>query len=411
MLGWNRRVRALLTSGVTAVAITASLVAGARPAAAEPVSLPTPLPDSFYTTPKNISSYQPGDIIDARGRTNPPAFFDVRTYQIKFRSNDSQGTPISAVTTLLVPTHKRTDGPLLSFQHIINATGLECAPSQALWTQDPNLAIREAPGLNGVLQQGWTVAIPDHLGPRSAYGAAKLGGQITLDGVRAVQRFAPARVAHSPVGMAGYSGGGMATAWAAALAPTYAPDLHIVGAAYGGVPMNLIKMAEGLGYANPHPAFGLAFAAAVGMSREYPQQIPVLKYLSPLGWQMYRGMRDACTNDILRLGAGHDAQQVSLGGRAIFDNPAARRVVEQNSLSLYPGVPRTPVFEWHSPTDALIPVSSIDYTLNRYCRAGAHVQRFSTPSPDHMSAAVIGLPPAFTFLNDRFANVPAPSNC
>lgn len=312
---------------------------------------------------------------------------------------------------MLVPDRHRTNGPLLSFQHIINATGLQCAPSQALWTQDPNLTIREAPGLNVALQRGWTIAIPDHLGPRSAYGAARVGGQITLDGIRAVQSFAPARVAHSRVGLAGYSGGGMATAWAAALAPTYAPDLNIAGAAYGGVPMNLIKMAEGLGYNRPHPAFGLAFAAAIGVSREYPRQIPMLRYLSGLGRQMYIGMRNACTNDILRLGAGLDAQQVTICGRAIFDDPKARRVVEENSLSLYPGIPKTPVFEWHSPTDVLIPVSSIDYTLGRYCRAAVRVQRLSTPSPDHLSAAVIGLLPAFAYLTDRFNGLPAPSNC
>ncbi|MGV9712305.1 lipase family protein [Gordonia sp. NPDC003424] len=407
----RRHVRVLVTAIAALTLVGGSTVVGGGLARAEPVSLPTPLPDTFYSPPKNIAAYEPGAIIESRARANPPAFFDVRTFQLKFRSTDSQGKPIAAVTTLLVPNHKRPNGPLLTFQHIINATGLECAPSQALWTQDPNLTIREAPALNVVLQQGWTVAIPDHLGPRSSYGAAKLGGQIALDGIRAAQRFAPAGVAHSSVGMAGYSGGGMATAWAAALARTYAPELHIVGAAYGGVPMNLIKMAEGLGYANPHPAFGLAFAAAIGLSREYPAQIPMLRYLSPLGWQMYLGMRNACTNDILRLGAGHDAQQVSTGGRAIFDDPTARRVVEENSLSLYPGIPSMPVFEWHSPTDVLIPVSSIDYTLNRYCRAGARIERLRTPAPDHLSAAVIGMLPALRYLSDRFAQLPAPSNC
>lgn len=88
---------------------------------------------------------------------------------------------------------------------------------------DPNLVVREAPAWNVLLQRGWTLALPDHLGPRFAYGAAKLGGQITLDGIRAVQRVPDLRVEHSPVAMAGYSGGGMATAWAAALAATYAP--------------------------------------------------------------------------------------------------------------------------------------------------------------------------------------------
>ncbi|MED5802521.1 lipase family protein [Gordonia sp. Z-3] len=400
---------ALILAAIVATVI--GLLAGAPNATADNVALPTPLRDRFYDAPPNLASLAPGEIIATRDRPNPPGFFDVRTYQLAFRSSDSQGEPIAAVTTVLVPTRKTADGPLLSFQHIINATGLECAPSQALWTQDPNLAIREAPGLNVALQQGWAVAIPDHLGPRSAYGAAKLGGQITLDNIRAVKDFGPAKSADSPIGLAGYSGGGMATAWAAALAPTYAPDLDIAGAAYGGVPMNLLKMAEGLGYSTPHPAFGLAFAAAIGVSREYPKQIPMWQHLSPLGKQMYLGMRNACTNDILRLGAGHDAQQVTVGGRAIFDDPVARRVVEQNSLSLYRGIPRTPIFEWHSPTDALIPVSSIDHTLDRYCRAGLPVERMSTPSPDHLSAALIGLLPAFRYLQDRFQGVPAPSSC
>ena len=373
--------------------------------------MPTPLPDNFYAQPANIAKYKPGQIIRVRGRANPPAFFDVRTYQIKFRSTDSQGKPIAAVTTLLVPHNKRPNGPLLSFEHIDNAVGLECAPSQALWTQDPNLTIREAPALNVVLRQGWTIAIPDHLGPRSSYGAAKLGGQITLDNIRAVQAFRAANVAHSRVALAGYSGGGMAAAWAAALAPKYAPELKLVGAAYGGVPMNLIKMAEGLGYTNPHPAFGLAFAAAIGLSREYPQQIPMLKYLSPLGWRMFSEMRNACTNDILRIGAGHSAKQVATGGIQVFENRTARGVVEENSLSMYPGVPRVPIFEWHSPTDVLIPVSSIDYTKRRYCSAGAKVQTLLTPSPDHLSAAVSGLLPALQYRPDRFNGRPAPSNC
>ncbi|MGW0037186.1 lipase family protein [Gordonia sp. NPDC003376] len=395
---------------VTLGAVTAGTLSAA-PAHADDVALPTPLPDPFYTQPADLDHYHDGDVISARPRPAPPGFFDVRTFQLRFRSTDSQGHPIAAVTTVLIPTTKQADGPLLSFQHIINAVGLECAPSQALWTQDPNLTIREAPGLNVALRRGWTVAIPDHLGPRSAYGAARLGGQITLDGIRAVQGFAPAGVARSKVGLAGYSGGGMATAWAAALAPAYAPDLPIVGAAYGGVPMDLVRMAEGLGYSSPHPAFGLAFAAAIGLSREYPQQIPMQKYLSPTGQQMYSEMRNACTNDILRLGAGHSAQQVSIGGEQIFENPTARQVVVDNSLVDHPGVPKAPIFEWHSPTDSLIPVAAIDQTIRRYCRAGARVEQFSTPSPDHMSAAVIGLPAAFSYLSDRFNDVPAPDNC
>ncbi len=139
-------------------------------------------------------------------------------WQIKYRSTNSSGDPIPAVTTVIKPINSPTDMPVLSYQAIVNSLGLKCAPSAALFTGE----IKDVFGLPLALAQGWAVAIPDHLGPDSAYGAAKLGGMITLDGVRALKRLPELRLSNSPVALAGYSGGGMATAWAAALNPTYA---------------------------------------------------------------------------------------------------------------------------------------------------------------------------------------------
>lgn len=309
----------------------------------------------------------------------------------------------------MVPRNKAPNGPLLSYQHIINALGLECAPSQALWTNDPNLAIREAPALNAVLQRGWTVAIADHLGPRSAYGAAKLGGQIVLDSIRATQRFDPIQVQQSPVALAGYSGGGMATAWAAALQNDYAPELNIVGSANGGAPMNLERMARDLGFA-PHPMFGLAFAAALGIEREYPTRIPISSQLNPVGKEIERKMQNGCTNDIIAAGAGKSAMEVA-GTLDLINSPEAIAAVNENSVELYPGVPKAPYFEWHSPSDVLIPVSAIDNTIDRYCRAGVLVTEVQVPSNDHLTAAVLGLPQALEWIDQRFAGVPATSTC
>ena len=243
-----------------------------------------------------------------------------------------------------------------------------------------------------------------------AYGAAKLGGQLTLDGIRAAKNFDPLQLRNSPVAMAGYSGGGMATAWAAALAPSYAPELNIVGSAQGGVPMNLVKMGYLLGEDTPHPAFGLVLAAAIGLGREYPDRMPVSENLTPQGTAMMNQVANSCTNDILAVGANHSAAEIT-ANRSVFQDPEGRRVVEENSLELYPGIPRAPIFEWHSPTDVLIPVDAIDNSTRRYCAAGTPVQTLLTPSPDHLSAALLGLPAALQWLNDRFAGLPAPSTC
>jgi hypothetical protein len=201
----------------------------------------------------------------------------------------------------------------------------------------------------------------------------------------------------------------MASAWAAALAPTYAPELNIVGVAEGGVPMNIGKMANGLGM-QPHPAFGLAMAAALGLEREYPDRLPISEQLNDRGLAMRNAMANACTNGILAAGAGRSATEVAKT-TDLMSSPQAWEVLNENSVELYPGVPTAPIFEWHSPTDVLIPVDSIEATIARYCAAGAKVQSDLFPSPDHLTTAVLGLPTALDYLDARFRGEPAPSTC
>ncbi|SUB54824.1 Secretory lipase [Nocardia brasiliensis] len=370
---------------------------------------PAPDPDPFYATPADIADRQPGEVLATKPMPPLPIFPDTTVTLVRFRSTSSEGRPIAATTTVLTPRAHVPDGPLLSFQHIINGLGAECSVSKVLYTGDPNLVVREAPGWNVLLQRGWTVTLPDHLGPNFAYGAAKLGGQITLDGIRAVKQVAELGVRHSKTAMVGYSGGGMATAWAAALAPKYAPELELAGAAMGGVPMNLVKMLEALGLSS-HPVFGLALAAGLGLEREYPDRFPLSDQLNERGLAARAQIANSCTNDILAAGAGRGALDFAKTTSMINDS-TARGVVEENSLELYDGVPKTPVFEWHSPIDGLIPVDAVVNTDRRWCAAGATVQSEQIPVPDHLTAAVLGIPAALGWLDARFRGERAPSNC
>jgi triacylglycerol lipase len=151
------------------------------------------------------------------------------------------------------------------------------------------------------LLRGWAVSVPDHAGPDSNYGAGRLGGQVTLDGVRAAEHFAPAELGpDTPVGLWGYSGGGFSTAWAAELQPSYAPELNVVGSAEGGVPADfndLINTNKGSG------AFGLVFAAAVGLSREYPA-MGLSSLLNPRGLQLQNQISTLCVGRLLTVAPG-----------------------------------------------------------------------------------------------------------
>ncbi|MEC3956361.1 lipase family protein [Nocardia sp. CDC153] len=389
-------------------ALPVLLVLAAAPVGASPL-YPTPDPDPFYAAPPDIGAAAPGEVLAVRAMPPLPLFPGVSVSLVKFRSTNSAGDPIAATTTVLRPANAIPGAPLLSYQHIINGLGTQCAVSHVLYTQDPNLAVREAPVLNGLLLRGWSIALPDHLGPTIAYGAARLGGLITLDGIRAVQRVREFGLQTSPVALLGYSGGGMATSWAAALQPQYAPELHLVGAAEGGVPMNLVKMIEGLGYQH-HPVFGLALAAAIGLEREYPDQLPVSDNMNAAGIAARNAIANGCTNDILVAGAGHSVLDFAASTSLVSD-PRARRVVEDNSIELFDGVPGIPIFEWHAPQDALIPVDAIDNTMRHYCAAGLPVESELFPSPDHLTTAVLGAPTAINWIDARFRGEPAPSNC
>ncbi|WP_084508187.1 lipase family protein [Nocardia pseudovaccinii] len=379
----------------------------ATTATAEPL-YPQPDPDPFFAAPADLAAHRPGDVLDVRALPPVILFPGATVTLVSFRSTNSQGAPIAATTTILTPFGHQPDGPLLSYQHFINALGTACAVSHQLYSGDPNL-VATASILNTALAQGWSVALPDHLGPNFAFGAARLGGQIVLDGVRAVKRLPELAVQHSRVVLAGYSGGGMATGWAAALQPSYAPELELAGAAIGGAPMNMEIMAEAVGM-ETHPAFGLAMAAAIGLEREYPQRVPVSRYLNKRGLAVRDAMANSCTNQILVTGVGGSAREY-LASTPTAALPEARVVLRENSLEFYDGVPEIPVFEWHSPTDPLIPIEAIDHVDSRWCAAGVRVQTLQVPAFEHLSAAVIGAPGVLTWLNARILGEPAPASC
>lgn len=379
----------------------------ATTATAEPI-YPRPDPDPFYAAPADLAAHRPGDVLDVRVMPPLLVFPGATVRLVKFRSTNSRGAPIAATTTIVTPAGHRPGAPLLSYQHFINSLGTGCAISHKLYDADPNLAT-SLPMLGMLLQQGWSVALPDHLGPQFAFGAGRLGGQITLDGVRALKRVPELALADSPAVLAGYSGGGLATAWAAALQPSYAPELRLAGAAIGGAPMNLVSIARGLGN-DPHPAFGLAMAAAIGLEREYPDRVSVGPNLNKRGRALRDAMANSCTNDILAVGTGGRAHELA-SGPAVFDQPEAWSVVEENSVELYGGIPQTPIFEWHSPSDPLIPIQAIDNTNRRWCAGGARVQAVQVPALEHLTAAVAGAPAMLHWLEGRVRGEPAPVTC
>ena len=143
-----RTTRVFTGSMLTAAALTAALLSGGT-AQADP-AYPAPDPDPFYS--QAAAEGTAGTPISVRRAPDLMTFPGVAIWQVSYRSTNSENKPIAAVSTILVPPNQAQDGPLLSYQHIVNALGTGCAPSRALYASDPNIVIREAPILNVALQ-------------------------------------------------------------------------------------------------------------------------------------------------------------------------------------------------------------------------------------------------------------------
>ena len=209
----------------------------------QPKSRPTiPAKDPFYQPPQGFQHARPGTVL--RSRDVELAFLGVipqKFYatQLLYRTTDLNGEPQATVTTVVVPAERTSDGPMpiVSYQCAIDAVVGRCFPSYALrrgakaigsFAQFEFLLVAAA------LAEGWAVSVPDHEGTAGMWGAPFEPGYHVLDGVRAAVNHAPLRLSQdAPVGLWGYSGGGLASAWAAEVQDSYAPDLNVVGAVLG----------------------------------------------------------------------------------------------------------------------------------------------------------------------------------
>lgn len=360
-------------------------------------------PDPFFHAPANIADFKPGDVIRVR-QIDMFWYANTTGYHVAFRSTNSVGKPIMGMTTVIMPNGIKNP-PLVSYQAIINSLGVKCNPSRSLF----NAELNDAPGMYIPMSRGWAVSVPDHLGPDGAYGAAKLGGMITLDSVRAVKKVTELGLANAPVVLAGYSGGGMASAWAAALQPTYAPELKLDGVVAGGIPADLEEMARGLGFA-PHPGFGLAFAAAMGLEREYPDRLPITSQLNETGMFLREFMANECRRFLIFHGLFRSAAQLART-TTLMTSSDAMSVLRENSLRFFRDVPTVPIMIWHGIYDGLTPYDAVADVAHRWCAGGANLVFSPYDISEHMTCAALGFPEAWNYVEARFRGEPAPTRC
>jgi hypothetical protein len=371
---------------------------------------PTADPDPFYAQPSPLPDVAHGTIVKSRKVTFSPAGVPQANpaWQLQYMTRDVNGRPLAAVASVVQPLIPSVTGskPLVSYQFAYDSLGSKCVPSRTVTGDLSNLNStgETLAYLPALATQGWTMVFPDYEGPYSAYGAGKLSGHATLDGIRAALGFEPlALSADTPVGMWGYSGGALATAWAASLHPSYAPELNVVGVASGGTPADvfgIVKAAEG------GPFFGLIFSAVVGTARAYPELIPD-SLLNDRGRRVIEAIKDGCVGATTDGSAGPSGRLADYTTASDpYDTPGARSVRPQVTLPQPGSNPTANIYVYHETLDELIPIAGTDAMVDAWCAAGTPVSYFRSVTGEHVAGVAAGAPFALAYLISRINGAP-----
>ena len=366
-----------------------------------------PTEDSFYTSPSaaELASAAPGNVLRYRALPASALSSNLKEgWQLMYRSNNNKNQPAAMVTTVLIPKSAPATGrKLLSYQAFYDSLTLNCSPSG----QATSNALIEKTFFNSALNKGYVVALADYEGLDSQWIVARNTAHGVLDGIRAVQRFSKSGLnASTPVGMLGYSGGGFATAWAAEYAPTYAPELKIVGAAQGGLPVNPINVAkkvDGTFWA------GAYIGAVVGLSRGYPE-INVEDYATQAGLDALKDAGTRCLTGFPNLLTAYAYKK----GLAYYkdpnflDLPVMQAINRENTLGQF--VPQVPLQIFQCVGDQLMPIADVDALVDNYCGKRVKVEYKRVAGTDHVLGGLY-LSGGLNYLLDRFDGKAAPNTC
>jgi hypothetical protein len=372
----------------------------------------TPDEDLFYQPPAGYQQTEPGTVL--RSRAVEIGFLGlisqrVTATQLLYRTTNLHDEPEVAVTTVLIPEQRdpELDCPVLSYQCAIDAVASRCFPSYAMrrgarpvgaFTQSEYLLVAAA------LAEGWAVSVPDHEGCHGMWGAPIEPGYRILDGLRAVMRCEQLRLSPSaPIGLWGYSGGGLASAWAAELCSGYAPELNMVGAVLGspvGDPGSVARRLNGNFFA------GLAALMIAALTHVFPgAQRVVDEHATNEGKALLETLQTMTTAEaVWQLRHVDIGSYVDMSADELWDLPEVRYIFDETKLGKT--TPQPPVLIVQAVHDRIISVDDIDALAVTYERGGAEITYHRDRFCGHLLLHPLSAPMTLRWLRDRFARRP-----
>ncbi len=352
----------------------------------------------------------------------------VKAVQLLYQTRSATGAPTVNVTSVLEPPVSVGTPKIVAYQSFYDSLNPEDEPSYAIsggLTLGGAIPQVESALFAPELLAGRPIVVADTEGEAADFAAGPEYGTNTLDSLKAVLR-SPATGLEGArqIGMIGYSGGAIATEWAAELAPAYAPDIDakLVGAAFGGV---LADPAHNLHYIDGSSLWaGVMPMALIGISRAYG--IDLTPYMSEYGKQVSAELEKASITEALGRYPGLTWAQLAKPQYSTPESVPAYVEVADRLIMGTGGTPNVPLLIAQGSRgelegtagdkpgigegDGVMIAGDVRTLAREYCQRGIAVQYDQVPL-DHIGTAAPWIAAAMPWLSARFAGAAAPQNC
>ena len=357
----------------------------------------------FYLAPSGWQAKAPGTLLRMQAVSGVPS--GGMGWRVLYVTQKANGTKAVSSGLVFAPGSNAPKAPaggrdVVAWAHGTLGMAPSCAPSRT-----PNVE-SDVQGLANFLSAGWVVTATDYagLGTRGTeeYLVGDAEAHDVLNSVRAAQQI-PAADAGNTMAVWGHSQGGQAALWTAA-ERAYAPELHVIAVATAAPATELPILIN----REWNSVAGSLIASEVLVS--FPAAYPGLHdaSISSHSSEEITATANKCIEaGFIDLAVSHFFGESSLLSSNPLNTPAWAAALTAN----VPPPPTIPAYLVQGTDDPLVLPGSNATFLNNACAAGSTIQGVFIGSLGHMKAGNAAAPSVFTWLQQRFAGLPAPTSC
>lgn len=372
----------------------------------------TPSP-AFAEAVTTSGGDEPGKVLSVQSMSLSATLANVATgKRITYVSRDSNNQRIVVSGAVLTPkavylrNNPRGANKIVAWAHGTAGLADQCAPStQPNLYPDPAYH-NYADTVASYLTHGWTVTATDYPGlgtpGQHLYLVGDSEGRAVIDSVRA------ARNLNSSLSnvwvVSGHSQGGQAALFAGETADTYGMGLQLKGVVAIAPAANLDLIAPAIPGTPGQGYLALAvFGYAAVDPTVHPQDILAQPALDLAGV-----LDTGCLNEILAAYAPLTAEQMVVGG--VVPDSFVANVAARGNPAQQPNT--APVFLVQGGADTTIPPDLTQLLQQEECAVNTFGTQLTIyPGQEHDPVLYAAQADVVSYITDRFAGLPAPTNC